>query len=418
MPPLADNLLQTRWFIGLLIAMVLIMPLGTDIYLPSLDAMSHDFGRSLADVQATITLFVFSVGLGQLLCGPLSDRIGRRPVAIFGSVTFGLGSVLGLLAPTLEVFYLARILQGIGACAATVAANSAVRDRFSAATSARLYSYMTGALYVVPASAPLIGGALAARFGWRSTLLCMALYALAVTVLFVWRWPETQSRANRQAVRAASSWRGDFGPMLKNRRFLFCALVALSGMAMNLIYVSCAPSVIMTQLHSSSVQFSLWFALNAVISIIGFMLAPKIIQRYGLFVALRLGVTLIVLAGVLALLLPLGFAPSGLRFMAPVLVLSIGFSAALGSAMGLALEPFGARAGAAAALFSILQLSGGSVLATPLLKSGLSPELQLAFVGLVVLLPALLLAPRLLAVHRDQAPAAHRSLRDSRPSTD
>jgi len=380
---------QMRWFVALLIALVLIMPLGTDIYLPSLDAMSHDFQRSLSDVQATITLFVFSVGLGQVICGPLSDRIGRRPVALFGGLAFGAGSLLGMLAPSLEVFYAARILQGIGACAATVAANAAVRDIFTASASARIYSYMTGSLYVIPATAPLIGGVLAAHFGWRSTLLAMVVYAAVASVVFFWRWPETQAQAHRTAARSTSAWQGNFGPMLKDRRFMYCALIALSGMAMNLIYVSCAPSVLITQLHGSSLDFGLWFGLNAVISIIGFALAPKIITRWGLFIALRLGVSLIVLAGVLALVLPHLFVPSGWRFMAPVLVLSIGFSAALGSAMSLALEPFGARAGSAAALFSIMQMCGGSVLATPLLKSGLAPEQQLAAVALGVLLPAL-----------------------------
>lgn len=387
---------QMRWFIALLIALVLIMPLGTDIYLPSMDAMARDFKRPLAELQATITLFVFSVGLGQLLCGPLSDRIGRRPVALFGSIAFGLGSLLGQWAPTLEVFYAARILQGLGACAATVAANSAVRDVFSASASARVYSYMTGALYVIPATAPLIGGVLAAHFGWRSTLLCMVIYASLATVLFVWRWPETQARETRAAIRQTPALRGNFGPMLRDRRFVYCALIALSGMAMNLIYVSSAPSVIITQLHGSATDFGLWFGLNAVVSIIGFMLAPRIINRWGLFTALRLGISIIVLAGLLELLLPWLLAPSGLRYMAPVLVLSIGFSSALGSAMSLALEPFGARAGAAAALFSIVQLSGGSLLATPLLQSGLSPEHQLALVAMGLLLPALLSAPFML----------------------
>lgn len=390
---------QMRWFVALLIALVLIMPLGTDIYLPSLDAMGHEFQRSLGDVQATITLFVFSVGLGQVICGPLSDRIGRRPVALFGGLLFGAGSLLGMLAPTLDLFYVARVLQGIGACAATVAANSAVRDVFSVSASARIYSYMTGSLYVIPATAPLIGGVLAEHFGWRSTLLAMVIYASIGSVIFFWRWPETQAEAHRTTARSTSAWQGHFGPMLRDRRFMYCALIALSGMAMNLIYVSCAPSVIITQLHGSSLDFALWFGLNAVISIIGFALAPKVINRWGLFIALRLGVALIVLAGALALLLPHLATASALRFMVPVLVLSIGFSTALGSAMSLALEPFGARAGSAAALFSILQMCGGSIVATPLLKSGMPPELQLAGVALGVMLPALLAGPWL-APHR------------------
>ncbi|WP_188589223.1 MFS transporter, partial [Achromobacter denitrificans] len=120
-----------RWLIGLLMGLVTLTPMGIDIYLPSLPAMARDFGRPVTALQASITLFIFAVGVGQMLIGPLADRYGRRPVALGGVLAYLLGSALGAAASSLDVFYAARVIQGLGACSASLVAFAAVRDCFS-----------------------------------------------------------------------------------------------------------------------------------------------------------------------------------------------------------------------------------------------------------------------------------------------
>ncbi|MCH3845050.1 MFS transporter, partial [Campylobacter jejuni] len=91
-----------RWLIGLLMGLVTLTPMGIDIYLPSLPAMAVGFGQPISALQASITLFIFSVGVGQILIGPLADRYGRRPVALGGALAYLLGSALGAAATSLE----------------------------------------------------------------------------------------------------------------------------------------------------------------------------------------------------------------------------------------------------------------------------------------------------------------------------
>ncbi|KAG0924179.1 hypothetical protein G6F32_014013 [Rhizopus arrhizus] len=87
-----------RWLIGLLMGLVTLTPMGIDIYLPSLPAMADGFGQPVSALQASITLFIFAVGVGQMLIGPLADRYGRRPVALGGALAYlaGPGCVLGV----------------------------------------------------------------------------------------------------------------------------------------------------------------------------------------------------------------------------------------------------------------------------------------------------------------------------------
>ena len=161
------------WLIGLLMALVTLTPMGIDIYLPSLPGMAQDFGVTMAAMQTSVTLFIFAVGLSQLLIGPLADRHGRRPVALAGVAAVA-GSALGACAGTVEWFYAARVIQGIGACAASLVAFAAVRDRYAPAEGARIYSYLNGALCSVPALAPMLAArwrcwpaGAAPSFSWR-----------------------------------------------------------------------------------------------------------------------------------------------------------------------------------------------------------------------------------------------------------
>lgn len=92
-----------RNLLPMLMAMVLLSPLAIDIYLPSLPTMAAEFSVSNSEVQSTLILFLFAMGLGQVVIGPLADRFGRRPVALFGVILYGLSSVLAAMAQEFEL---------------------------------------------------------------------------------------------------------------------------------------------------------------------------------------------------------------------------------------------------------------------------------------------------------------------------
>ncbi|MDX3983682.1 MAG: multidrug effflux MFS transporter [Achromobacter sp.] len=380
-----------RWLIGLLMGLVTLTPMGIDIYLPSLPAMAAGFGEPVSALQASITLFIFAVGLGQMLIGPLADRYGRRPVALGGALAYLAGSALGAAATSLDVFYVARVIQGLGACSASLVAFAAVRDRFSPAVGARVYSYLNGALCSVPALAPMLGGALAVHAGWRSTFVFMVLFALSLMVLLARRFEET--RVPPSGPRGALYSLRRYLPIVSRGRFLYFAMFGMAGMAMILVFVSAAPVVLVQQLGYSELGFSAWFGGNAAINIAAFFLAPTFIARFGRHTMVRVGMVALLLASAMHAAAWWWIPQAAWVFMLPVAVLTVGFSLALGSGLSLALEPFAERAGTAAAVYGLFQMSGSAIVATVLLDTGVAPQAAMALIGAVIVLPLLLLSP-------------------------
>ncbi|MDQ1760333.1 multidrug effflux MFS transporter [Achromobacter aegrifaciens] len=380
-----------RWLIGLLMGLVTLTPMGIDIYLPSLPVMAQDYGQPVTALQASITLFIFAVGVGQILIGPLADRYGRRPVALGGALAYLLGSALGAAATSLDVFYAARVIQGLGACSASLVAFAAVRDCFSPAVGARVYSYLNGALCTVPALAPMVGGALAVHAGWRSTFVFMVLFALTLAGFLATRFEETRAAPPRQQGPLYSLRR--YAPIAASGRFLYFAAFGMAGMAMILVFVSAAPVVLVQQLGYSELGFSAWFGGNAAINIGAFFLAPAFIARYGRHTMVRVGMAALLAAAAMHLAAWLWLPLSAWIFMLPVAVLTVGFSLALGSGLSLALEPFAERAGTAAAVYGLFQMSGSAVIATLLLDSGMAPQAAMALIGAVIVGPLLCLSP-------------------------
>lgn len=380
-----------RWLIGLLMGLVTLTPMGIDIYLPSLPTMATGFGEPVSALQASITLFIFAVGLGQMLIGPLADRYGRRPVALGGALAYLAGSALGAAATSLDVFYVARVIQGLGACSASLVAFAAVRDRFSPAVGARVYSYLNGALCSVPALAPMLGGALAVHAGWRSTFVFMVVFALALMLLLARRFEET--RVPPSGPRGALYSLPRYLPIIASARFLYFAMFGMAGMAMILVFVAAAPVVLVQQLGYSELGFSAWFGGNAAINIAAFFLAPTFIARFGRHTMVRVGMVALLLASAMHAAAWWWLPQAAWVFMLPVVVLTVGFSLALGSGLSLALEPFAERAGTAAAVYGLFQMSGSAVVATVLLDSGMAPQAAMALIGLVIVAPLLCASP-------------------------
>jgi len=149
------------------------------------------------------------------------------------------------------------------------------------------------------------------------------------------------------------------------------------------------------QLGYSELGFSAWFGGNAAINIAAFFLAPAFIARYGRYTMVRVGMVALLIASALHLGAWLWAPLSAWIFMLPVAVLTVGFSLALGSGLSLALEPFSDRAGTAAAVYGLFQMSGSAVIATVLLDSGMAPQAAMALIGAVIVAPLLLLSPAL-----------------------
>ncbi|WP_323998418.1 multidrug effflux MFS transporter [Aeromonas dhakensis] len=374
----------------LLVLLVLFSPLAIDIYLPAIPQMAEQLGAEVTLMQGTITWFLFSMGLGQLLVGPLADRYGRKPIALGGVLLYGLSALGAGFAASLGELMLARVLQGLGACTTSVAAFSVVRDSYGPKKSGQMISYLNGAICFIPALAPLLGGWLTAKAGWSANFWFMAGYAVIVGSWLLWRMPETRPEETRSGG-PLISW-SRYSPVLRSPSFLFNATLCMLAMAVILAYVTAAPVQLMVRLGLDMSGFSYWFAANAALNILACFLAPRFIAKVGPRRTLRIGLLVLLLSAIsLSLSMHIDHP---LAMMGPVFLSSIGFAMILGSAAGMALAPFGHCAGTAAALLGLFQMSGSGALVGFIGALMHDPLNQLALHMWLLLPPLLVLMTR------------------------
>ena len=368
--------------VALLAMLVLFSPLAIDIYLPALPQISETFHVEHALAQDTITWFLFAMGVGQLFAGPLADKLGRRTVALGGISIYAVSACLAWAAQSIDMMLMARLLQGLGACATSVAAFATVRDLFGPEKSGKMISYLNGAICFIPALAPILGSWLTQEFGWRSNFSFMAGFAVIVGAILFFQMKETNPATEKVAVfKFERYW-----SVLKTPSFIFHASLCLMAMAVILAYVTSAPVVLMENLGLSMNEFTFWFGINAAFNIIAAFTAPKFMDRFGTYKTLVVGILLLGLAG--ALMLVLANQATALAFMFPIFLSSVGFAWILGASAGKALEPFGDRAGTAAALLGLFQMSGSGLLVGTMQRLQLEPQVMIAL-QMFLIVPAL-----------------------------
>lgn len=373
-----------RNFLILLLLLVLLGPLGIDLYLPTIPDIAKDLGSSESVIQSTIALFILVLGLGQLVSGPLVDKYGRKPVAIAGMLLYIVGSGVAIMATSSEVFIASRLLQGVAVCCTSVVAFSCVRDRMNGTEAARAFGFLNGTLNIVPALAPLLGGLLAEAWGWRAPFWFLALYALVILVLIVIFLPETRPTDLPQVKNKLfkTYWR-----ILGNGQFMTFALVNAGTMGMALTYVSLAPSVLMGDAGLTPLAFSIVFGINGFWIMFASYVANYFIHKIGRPTCLLIGSSMMAV-GALGLLLGFVVLPELLQnhwvvYMLPVACACTGLAFMMGTATSYALEPFGQEAGTASALVGFVQMAGGAALGLFAISLPIAPKLSLAIVMLV-----------------------------------
>ena len=187
------------YMVFILGALACLGPLTIDAYLPAFGEIGHTFQRSREDVQSTLGYYMLAYAFTMLLHGTLSDTFGRRRVLIIALCVYTLGAVACALSPSFEWLVAGRILQGLSAGAGMVIGQAVVNDCYKGAVAQRTLSYIIMVFSVSPAVAPVLGGYLAAGFGWRVIFVLMMLVALASIALSAWGLPETLPAHKRQA---------------------------------------------------------------------------------------------------------------------------------------------------------------------------------------------------------------------------
>jgi MFS transporter, DHA1 family, multidrug resistance protein len=333
-------------------ALTAFAPLAIDTYLPAFAAIARDLDTNPGAVEWTLAVYFLGLAAGQLVVGPIADRIGRRRPLQIGLVVFLCSSLAAAAAPNLAALVAARALQALGGAACSVTARAVVRDLYRGAEAARINSRIVLVMGAAPIIAPVLGAALLGTAGWRSIFVFLALFA-AVAGFASWRaLPETAA--------------ADSGPLLaslraiaRDRNFVGFAIIAAMASAGLFAYITGAP-VIFLELHRiSPAHFSWLFGVNAAGYIAASQLNARLLRTHAPGALLTVGVIgLAIAAAALTISAAAGLGP---------VAIELGFLASLSSmglvmpnAVALALDGQGERAGSAAAWLGSLQFGAAA----------------------------------------------------------
>ncbi|MFG3258628.1 Bcr/CflA family efflux MFS transporter [Streptomyces sp. NPDC048172] len=253
-------------------------PLATDMYVPGLPDVARSLGTDASGAQTSLTAFLAGIIAGQLLLGPLSDAVGRRPVLLWGTALFTLFSLACAAAPTLAVFDAARVGQGAAGAAGIVVSRAVVTDLFDDRELAPVFSRLGAITAAAPVLAPLAGGALLLLLPWRSAFAALALVGLLLTA-GVARWiPESHPPRARLGGGLSGSLRA-IGRVAADRAVLAPVLTLAFGGAAVFAYIAGTTFVFQDIHHLSPAVSSLVYGVNALGNMTGSLAYGRLARR-------------------------------------------------------------------------------------------------------------------------------------------
>lgn len=306
--------------------LVTLNPLGIDLHLPALVAIKNYFSIDTNLAQLSILVFIFANGIGQLVCGFLSEQFGKRMIGHCGALVFIIGSIGILCTDNYGLLLFYRALQGLGAAALSVIAYAAVNENYEQEEAAIIFSIQGGFLNIIPAIAPVVGAILLNIWDWQLIFVFFVLYAVVIYWQFITRFHYADNPQKSNVKRALQG-------LLSDKQFYVFASICTCCLAFIFTYVSIAPILMLEQFKMSTLNFSVCFAINAVIISGMSFLLKKLILRFGALQCIFAGLICLTLSSLGLLLLPVTI----ITFWGLVAIGSIGFALSLGPSMSFAL---------------------------------------------------------------------------------
>lgn len=346
---------STGEFIALVALLMSLVALAIDVMLPALPDIGRDLGTTHPnDVQLIVLGQFMGIGVGQLIFGPLSDRIGRRPAIQIGLTIFMAGCLLSVFAPTFEAMIAGRVLQGLGVAGPRIVSIALVRDQYAGRPMARIMSFTMAVFILVPIIAPALGQAIHLIAGWRAIFAAVFLVACVAFVWFSLRQPETLPPERRRPL-SPRALLGSLREVLGTRTTVGYTVAAGFAFAPFVAYLSSAQQLFST-LYGIDLLFPAYFAALALAIGCASLVNGKLVLRYGMR---RLARTASLSACSIALIvLAITAVHAGVP---PLWVMMVGFGCVFacqgllfGNLNALAMEPLGHVAGVGAAVVAAL----------------------------------------------------------------
>ena len=263
----------------LLVLVTLAGTLAMHMFIPALPDAAHHLGATSGQMQQTITVYILGLAAGQLVYGPLSDSLGRRPMLLAGLGLYTAASLVALLAPNTGTLVGARLLQALGGCAGLALGRAIARDTSTPENAVGTLALLNLMMMIGPGIAPSIGSAVDGLFGWRAIFGLLSVMGL-VTLIGVWKLlPETGKPTGQLRWRSV---RDDYRTLLGTPQFVGLAIGGGCATTGLYAFVAAAPFIFMNELHASKQQVGLYLGVLMAGMAIGNALARQLIRRWPL----------------------------------------------------------------------------------------------------------------------------------------
>ena len=368
-------------------------PLCIDMYLPALPDISRQLHAGASGVQLTLTAVLIGISVGQLVLGPISDRVGRRPPLLIGLAAFIASSVACALAPNIYVLTGCRLIQGLGGAAGVVISRAIVRDLHSGVALVRFFSTLMLATGLGPVLAPQIGSWILAFTTWRGVFVVLAVFGAALLFTAWWRVPETLP-PDRRATGTVWSTLAGMVSVARDRVFIGYALACGLGMSATFAYIAGSSFALQNVYGLSPLLYGLVFALNGCGMVLGAQINGRLAARFGPSTLLTNGLITMAVAGTVLLVVVVTGAVGLIGVIPALFVVMYGFGFVGPNAVALALHRYPHAAGSASAVLGCFQFLMAAFIAPLAGIGGTFDAFPMAL--LILILPIAALGSRIL----------------------
>lgn len=257
----------------ILASLTALAPFAIDTYLPAFEVMEYDLATNSNFIQQTLTFYLVPYTIMTIFHGAISDSIGRIKTIKYGMSLFILGSIGCAFATSIEMLWISRLIQGVGAGAGNVVARAMVRDLYSGATAQKVMATIQIIFGIAPAIAPMVGGLLLG-ISWQAIFIFLIIYSVLITFFSVNFLPETISKQNRLPFNFESVL-NRYKDLLNDKNYIFLILAVSFNFSAFFLYVLSSPIFLMQHLNLSSSQFGYLFIPTVTGMILGSFISKK-----------------------------------------------------------------------------------------------------------------------------------------------
>tara|TARA_R110002126_G_C10488881_1_gene503079 strand:- start:11111 stop:12364 length:1254 start_codon:yes stop_codon:yes gene_type:complete len=376
------DLKQQKSVVYLLAGLAALGTLSTNIILPSFPSISADLNVPSIRLSLTLSVFFLVFAGGQLLVGPLSDRIGRSIPVVVGLVVFVIGSLICSMAQDFNMLLAGRVVQAIGVCAASVLSRAIARDLFEGPSLMRAMSFMMIASAAAPGFSPLFGAMLERTLGWPATFIFTAVCGAVIGGIYLFTIGETHV----PQVCASKRKQGAFLSYVSvgtSKTFLGPTLASAFIMGGLFGFFSAAPSILLGQMGLSTLGIGWFFAATVFIVFAAGAVASRLVKQSSSTLVSVVGLIIAIFGGSGLILSALLSDENLIYFTLATAVFLFGMGLSLPLCTAQALIPFAHLAGAASSLLGFFQMMGAAIATGLIAILSTTPSVSLGLVQAV-----------------------------------